>query len=361
MQLSFRTVFLMLSGILPMTSAAMGQDQPTAVTVPTPIDAPATLTKDELLEGIKRREGELWALEIEYEVQTKGRGIPWMMYHFAMKGEKRLRDQTEANGIVYGAAYNDENSQTFNRSSKLASVEKQKQTWVDLDFYADAIGVGVSDDDRARGIFLSSIVESRTPEWTVQPTLEVVDGTECHVLVSGLFRNRIWIDPGIGFAVRFQELYQASKEMPKAKFPLQARYFYRDFEKVRSGVYLPKKIEIVAYTPATAPESLWNQPTFSQVIDAKKLAIGDDVDDRLFRFDFPPGTTVIDRVNDRFYRIGNSGEELDVLVGEGLNELEKSRSKTRLVLVINGAVLAGILAFFAYRWLHRARASVNGD
>jgi hypothetical protein len=340
-------------------SIAIGGENASSLSLPTPTDKPATLTFEQLRDGIKQYRAEFWALEVEYEYHSEGKGVPWLKYHFAMKGEKRLRDQLEAGGLLYGEAYDGNNAQTYNRDTQIASFQKEKQTWTDLDFYADALGVGVSDEHRAKGISLTSILDASVLEWTVQPSLEIVDGAECHVLVSNSFRNRFWIDPAIGFAMRFQEVYQVLKDAPNSDWPLHARYLYRDFEKLPSDVYLPKTIEITAYTNATSPRNLWNQVSFTQAMNATKLAVGQQVDDSVFRFNFLPATTVMDRVNDRFYRIGNSGEELDILVGKGLEELTKSRSKTSLVLILNGVLVVGFLLFMAFRRLQQKGLSAK--
>jgi hypothetical protein len=339
----------------------VAQQDSSLMPMPPPTNKPATLTFEQLRRGVGQNREELWALEVEYEVRSTHTGGPWPKFHFAMKGEKRRRDRWEPIGGLYGQTYSD-TSEVWDRKGKHATIKAGKYEWVDVDSYADALALAVSDSKRARAVSLTSILHKADLEWTVKPTLESVDGADCHVLeCKGFLGNRIWIDPQLGFAMRFQETHQPIPEKPNVKRPLLARYRYREFEKVPPGVYLPRMIDIVAYNGTTTPESMWNQVTFTQTLNVTKLAVGQHVDDGLFRFAFTPGTRVQDHVRDRFYRIGRLGEELDMMVGKGREELGKGRSPFRsramLVLIGNGAILLGAAAWLIYRRRRSAVAS----
>jgi hypothetical protein len=112
--------------------------------------------------------------------------------------------------------------------------------------------------------------------------------------------------------MRFQEIHQSNEQTAILDGPLAARCYYREFEMVPPGVYLPKKIEIAAYNPSSAPQSMWNRVSFTKTMNVTKLSVGQHVEDGLFRFVFPPGTKVMDRITNRYYRVGNSGEEMDI-------------------------------------------------
>ena len=350
-------------GIVLVLSTASGQENSAPFPLPTPTDKPATLTFVQLREGVKQHYKELWALEVEYELIPKGIGPPRLKCHYATKGEKRLRYQTQADGRPYAQAYDGDVFQVHQPDGKAALIEKQKHSFVDRDAYFDALGIPVSDFDRANVSWLPKVfphaLDVRELKWTVQPTLEMVDGAECHVLASGE-RQRLWIDPEIGFAMRFRERYQHVEGLPEAEWPLLARYFYREFDKTQAGVWLPKKDEIVRYVSARSPRSKWNQTKGYEVQKVTRLSVGHQVKDSVFRFEFPPGTEVTDHVHDRFYRIGESGEEFDMLVGRGREELAESRSGVPAwLLLLNVAIVVLLTLFLGYR-LRRQKMSREG-
>jgi hypothetical protein len=350
-------------GTVLVLSSALAQQESAPFPLPTPTDKPATATFDELREGIKQYYQQLWAVEVEYRVIPKGVGAPRLTCHYAMKGEKRVRDQTGADGRPYAQAYDGELFQLHQADKKAALILKQKQSFVDRDAYLDALGIPLSDMDRANVSWLPKVfpysLDVRGLEWAVEPTLQMVDGAECHVLVSA-DRQRLWIDPQIGFAMRFRERYQPVKGLPKAEWPLLARYFYREFEKTQAGIWLPKRNEIVSYASARSPRSKWNQTRWNEVHEVTRIAVGHQVKDSVFRFEFPPGTEVEDRVLGRFYRIGESGEELDMLVGRGRDELAKSGSRVPgWLLLLNIAMVAALALTLGYR-LRRQPTSSKG-
>jgi hypothetical protein len=47
-------------------------------------------------------------------------------------------------------------------------------------------------------------------------------------------------------------------------------------------------------------------------MNVTKLSVGQDVEDGVFRFVFPPGTKVMNRITNRYYQVGNSGEEIGI-------------------------------------------------
>ncbi len=321
----------------------------------------AVLTFDELRAGIRQHYTALWALEVEYEQFTVGGEIPSMNYHFAFKGEKRFRKQTDVEGRVYGLAYDGGVLQVYQPefSAAMVVIRKDKDRFADVDAYVDALGIPISDFDRANASWLPKLMpyalDAPQLQWTVHPTLDVVDGAECHVLVSS-DRQRIWVDPAIGFAMRFREQYEPVKNLPEHEWPLLVRYFYSQFERTAAGVHLPSKNEIVAYHSSSSPRSVWNQPKFYTVHNVRRLAVGREVHDDLFSFELPPGTEVLDEVRDRFYRVGAFGEELDRLVGQGREELAQSRFEGRIwILLVNATVVMLLALLCGYRLLRSHR------
>jgi hypothetical protein len=308
-----------LSGVL--TLPALAQEAPSPFPTPTPTNKPATLTFDQLRDGVRQGRKELWALEVEYDyAQKDDTDSRLMKFHFAMKGEKRRRENwgkdDKHSKQSYGQAYDGKQQEIWNRDTRMAAIRKERESWMDNDFYVDALRLGVSEQERALGLSLTSLLDNRELVWRIGPTLETVDGAECHVLSCNNFwagpdrRITFWIDPRIGFSMRFQEIHRPNRRTPNLDGPLAARCYYRGFEMVPPGVYLPRKIEIAVYNPASAPQSMWNRISFTKSFNVTKLSVGQHVEDGLFRFVFPPGTRVMNRITNRYYQVGNSGEEI---------------------------------------------------
>ena len=337
-------------------------DEAPPLPLPTPTSKRAKLTFERLREGIKKYYKELWALEVEYEQTQYGTPVPWAGHRFAMKGEKRFCNQTGlgSHDYEYGLAYDGDACQCYQPQLRSAFIEKKKDGYVDLDAYARDLGIPVSDDDRASvsgtpNLLLPYVLDMRGMRWSVKPRLDVVDGAECHVLVcTGGAMRRLWIDPAIGYAMRFREDYQFVPGLPAAQLPLLTRYLFSDFQKTEAGVWMPKRIQALDFATSASPRSMWNRPSRSAVVRVKKVAVGNSVQDSVFRFQFPRGTEVRDTVHGRYYRIGKSGEELDFLVGKGREELAKSRHTMRLLL-LNAAVVAVVAAWYVFLLLRRRR------
>ncbi len=350
-------------GVFVVRSIAVAQVSQTPFPLPTPTKTPATLTFDQLRQGITQTYKQLWALDVEYVQLTEGGvGIPYMKLHFAMKGESRLNDKMMKDGQEYAVAYDGDNLEVYQPKLKLAHIEKEKGNVADVDAYAEELGLQVSDADRATALqsdklLFPYVLDVPDLGWKVQPTLETVDGVECHVLVS-LRRQRIWIDAAKGFALRFREEYQPIPRITEAQWPLAGRHLYTDFTEVQTGLWLPRKIQAIGYASAASPRSQWNRPSALTVFTVQKLAVGHQVADSCFRFNFVPGTEVHDAVRDRSYRIGESGEELERLVGEGRKELAKSRTGRHVwLLLANVAVIIAAMVFYlGYRIVRRHRA-----
>jgi len=310
-----------LLGVLPLP--VLAQEAPSPFPTPAPTNKPATLTFDQLRDGVRQGRKELSALEVEYDYAQKDDTDPWLMkFHFAMKGEKRRRENwgkdNKHNMLSYGQTYDGKQQEIWNRDSKMAAIRKERESWMDNDSYVAALRLGVSDQERALGLSLTSMLDNRELVWRVRPTLETVDGAECHVLSCGgpwpapNRRITIWIDPRIGFSMRFQEVHRPNEQTAILDGPLLARSYYREFEMVPPGVYLPREIKTTVYNPSSAPQSMWNRVSFTKTMTVTKLSVGQHVEDGLFRFVFPPGTKVMDRITNRYYRVGNSGEEIDI-------------------------------------------------
>ena len=110
-------------GVFVVRSIAVAQVSQTPFPLPTPTKTPATLTFDQLRQGITQTYKQLWALDVEYVQLTEGGvGIPYMKLHFAMKGESRLNDKMMKDGQEYAVAYDGDNLEVYQPKLKLAHI-----------------------------------------------------------------------------------------------------------------------------------------------------------------------------------------------------------------------------------------------
>lgn len=349
-------------------SAHRGQAEEPLPALPAPTTKPSTMSFDQLRAGIQARYNGLWAIEVDYEQSTRSFAnntdgvVPLMKHHFAIKGEKRYRSQLQELSSVAGEnqqqlilAYDGDVEQTYVPQWKQATVAAEKQTILDQDAYLQALAIPLSDADRASvsatEFYLPYTLSVASMSWRVQPTLETVDGAECHVLEADN-KQRIWIDPANDFAMRFREVYQRLEKQPQDDWPLATRFAFRSLKQFGDR-WMPMRNEIVSYTSSRQPENQWNEPSFVTIHDVKRLETNDQVQDSLFSMTFPPGTEVRDPVHERYYRVGDSNEELAFAIEEGLKELPPHSSASVWFLIANVIVFVGLVGYFCYRIFSR--------
>jgi hypothetical protein len=286
-----------------------------------------------LREGIRKRYERIVALEVEYETRQElvrpepriSELVPRSRHRFAFNGEKRFRAQSGVqNATVDGPlemeflrAFDGAAWQEYNRSSKSAFIDGRKAASFGRDAYVQALAILLRDDCRTllwggNDDYSLPVALDRTDlHWRVWPTLELVDGMPCHVLETDS-KQRIWIDPATDHAMRFRELRQAIADRRGDEWPLSYRFALRYFRPVADDISLPWRIEGVRFLSTWMPESEWNQPSVLSVNEVTYLAVNDDVSDARFLLSFPPGTTVNDQVNGRSYRLGRTGQEINL-------------------------------------------------
>jgi len=315
---------------------AFGQGRSQVIALPQPTEKPATFAFEQLRDGIRQYYREIKAIEVEYEQTTDvvsaepgdEHVIPRAMHRFASRGEKRLccgsyppRGKAGAT-LELGSthAFNGDYYQVYTPAEKTGFIARSKDPFVDSDAYMRALAIPVSDRDGSfvsrTEYFFPYVLDHADFEWKVSPKLEIVDGAECHVLESK-FRQRIRVDPRIGYAMRFRERYWPVKDRPANQLPLGVRNLFSSYRQLADGIRLPQRIDSVQYTSPSLPENLWNRVRFVVVRQAAKLAINEQVEDSLFTLSFPSGTVVTDTIRNRAYRIGSANEELDVIVEKG--------------------------------------------
>ena len=113
---------------------------------------------------------------------------------------------------------------------------------------------------------------------------EQVDGHWCHVLERP-GRDRIWVDPSIGFAVRRREKYE-----PRSR-QIVARYELSEYRETEKGIWLPWKIRRTLFNSGQDSDSPGEMVATAVV----EKVVANHVPDSLFRFTPPPGTLTQDR------------------------------------------------------------------
>jgi hypothetical protein len=351
--------------------------------LPQATDKAAGLSAEELRNGVRQYYAKLRAIEVGYEMTTETIAvmpndrpvIPRTISHFAFRGEKRFKSQGAPSAPGAGAkmeetdvwALDGGGVQRGYRPPDEAGEVRGKDPYIDDDAYMQALAIPLTDMERSlvgkSDWFLPSALDQATFEWKVRAKLETVEGVECHVL-ENKYRQGIWIDPAIGFAARFRETYQFLKDRPVSEQPLFERHLFSDYRQVADGVWLPQRIEICQYIPTIAPQDRWNRESFRNVLKVTKLAVGDQVADSLFTFSFPRGTSVIDIIHNKIYRVGNANQELDVqeldvTVAQGREQISGSLSRSRwwLILVSVVAIVVVAVILLYRRAAERRRAA----
>jgi len=290
---------------------------------PLPVDLRANYAPAELREGLRQRFGKIKALEIDYIFHTQcfeGEDdiVPWGHHHFAFSAEKRFKAQSgpccdgEYLYPHYVWAWDGKLQQTFHPDCENAYLEAEQDTWTNCDLYlsnagilADSLEVERANSKSCSMPWIRRILNS-TDRWQVQNGLESVDGAPCHVVQIGN-RHKIWLDHAVDFAVRFRESYR--RRHPFSQWQLIGRSAYRDYRCLAENLWLPWRLESIAFESNPASIDRSEQRARYSIHEAQKLAANADVPESLFTLQFPVGTVVRDKAHRRFYRLGENGEE----------------------------------------------------
>lgn len=346
---------------------ASGAEPKEHVGVPETTDLPALLTFTQIRAAIRSNYGRLAALEVEYEqknrnIRSSAPVVSLTNFHFAMKGERRYRSQRSAGSTNQGQSdesglvlmYDGTVEGRLRPTYKQGYIVAEKQLSTDIDAYAQAMGIPLTDSERASvrssSYFLPGALNAPDCDWQVEPTLERFDGVDCHVLVEKKQMQRILVDQKLGCAMRFREIRQAVDGVPASEWPLQARYAFRRHAQCADNLWMPKVIDIVAFVPASQPKNLWNKPDVLVSNVAKRVVVNESVNDSLLEVQFPIGTEVRDEVHGKWFRIGDARQEIDLLVEEGAKQLAVGRSYGWVwLIVLNGLLIVGLFLLFRYR------------
>jgi hypothetical protein len=285
----------------------------------------------------------------------------------AMKGEKRFTrtryttppaaGQNAAGAIsaqqVKGPSefvyvYNAAKMWSFEPSRSIGHIHRAKVDAVESHhmWYFDSISLptGRGAAQQAKSAWFVPVALSLPSVYRLLPTLQNVDGFNCHVVTNG--PDTIWIDVDNGFSMRRRVWFQVtgSAQLPVLAFV----YVNQDFCRYAERIWLPQKCYRLDFAGAVEP--LNTQGLLSEVHTIKAKTINaNSVSDDFFEFAFPGGTNVFDLVTNKSYVIPHGENLLDEAIAQANpivnGEVQPFRSSAglrsiwRQLLVLNAAVL----------------------
>jgi hypothetical protein len=193
--------------------------------------------------------------------------------------------------------------------------------------------------------WIPDALERNHDKYRVLPNRETWDGAECLVL-EWAGRDRLWIDPALGYAIRRREFRRTDGVM-------RDRVFFRDFQIVSDELWLPRLIEREQYCSKEDPRSLQNQVSGVRTLRVQSLEIV-TVPEHDFIVDVPPGVHVHDNVRGIVYDALGPGED-PIAEAEATVRRQLNPGPWRYVGWGVAGVVVLVIAIVGYRlWLARA-------
>jgi hypothetical protein len=141
------------------------------------------------------------------------------------------------------------------------------------------------------------------PGYVVLPFQEEHGGALCHV-VERPGVDRLWIDPEIGFALRGRLLFTG--QSPR----LVTRYELSDFRQAGPGIWVPWRLQRVAYKGVAQQGGEGPQVQHDDLCSVVRVQVN-DVPEELFRFTPLPGTLIQDRDANKTWQVPGGLSFLD--------------------------------------------------
>lgn len=243
-----------------------------------------------------------------------------------------------------------------------AQVEGGKRADIDgkIDFILQLFGSSLRPERRESAHYIPAAL-SHTELYSVQPTLEIVDGQPCHVVSSGF--DTLWLDHQLGAALRRRVSFRRTSE--KDDGALAQLLICRDFAQVDENFRYPTSAASYVFHTADADGRLG---TVKQIQAFTLAEVRTSVPESLFVLEIPEGTYVADSVRGMAYIMPKGIELLDEAIARGV-PLVKGRMEgvpgraggrleggsVRLWLIYaNIAVIVFLIALF---WARRRAAA----
>lgn len=227
-------------------------------------ERPATLSLKQVVAGVEGSLGRIESMRVTYHRSAVGvegeRNGPWPFNRidFAFKGQKRYLDhtRTESDGYLFRqiAAYDGEATRDIFGTAG-GAYNRGRTAPVELDFYTMYLFLPIAKPPGLESFHLDTTDRwlphaLYRPGWRVLERQEQVDGAWCHVLELPK-KQRLWIDPNVGFAVRKREFYREAAGAPVAR-----RYTAGDFVEGAERVWLPKRVVYEGFLAPPAQEKI---------------------------------------------------------------------------------------------------------
>lgn len=262
-------------------------------------------------------------------------------------------------GFDTEAAFDGDTLRRTSFGSTNADVTKREQlppgkTWFIQD-YVRNIGMKVPDalksNNSGEGERLPDALEQDGYE--IQEKEEQVYGASC-IVVSRPGRDKLWLDPRLGYALRQRELYDAESGI------LRERMQNQNYIEAKPGIWLPQMCIRDECGYQQAPPAYRGKPLIRYVYTVKRLGVN-NVPDELFILKIKPGTVVADqtvRTEDGLsdypvvYVMPADARRLDQVVQESLareKEWNSGGRRNYVVLSVMAGLLVLLLALYAVR------------
>jgi len=142
---------------------------------------------------------------------------------------------------------------------------------------------------------------------------EKLGGQDCYILelnrevewtegagnkkVRGLERQRLWLDPAIGYGIR-----KITNYSPAYRDEISFEVVFNDFKKYLGKIFLPNKVEILSYSTKAFYGK--NVPVEWTKITIKEIEINSGIPDSVFVPAIPSGIPIFDQMVGRAYKAG---------------------------------------------------------
>lgn len=259
-------------------------------------------------------------------------------------GWKKLVARDPKQGMVVNESRSVmENGVTKDYDSGMGSVMQNNWGVFNDDLYLQQLGVAWRKRDREQ-----AATDPKDIRWLPQAFAKrnyqsgksvAVDGHTCVVLVAA-GSDKLWLDPELAFALRRREIY-----FPNGR--IKGRYHFKDFKDVGEQLWLPMLIAWEFFPDDGKLDPQWTKET-----RVSRLDIGKQIDRKLMAFEFPVGTTVNDKIENKQYVVGAGGKEY---FEKSISELRQKRrllstvSWTTLAIIGVNVLLGSVLLVMVYR------------
>jgi hypothetical protein len=252
--------------------------------------------------------GEMSKHTVRNVLATRGLQRYIRLTHFNDRVPEEL-DFTENEGFFTGKTFD-----VFYRRSlyyeTMKQTPEQTESWkLRGDFFLECLGWWPPEDTSRppqgeQPFYLHQALDA--PGYGVLPFQEEQGGALCHV-VERPGVDRLWIDPGIGFALRGRLRFAGQ---PPA---LAAGYEMSDFREAAPGIWLPWRVREIVYRGPPRPGGDGPQVEHEVVGSVVRVQVN-DVPEELFHFTPPPGTLIQDRDAHKTWQVPGGLSFLDDVV-----------------------------------------------